>query len=328
MTNQRKFNMSRTSKKKDLPSKIRNAPGVAKNPPNQGKCERCHRAWKDLLAAGAEYGVFENEGTWFTYHSVGRGVTKQRCIGLKNVEDITFTHVGFEATKHHCYGLMNEASLLNRDRHSRTLYMPIASDFRSYLAAEESKAMRILQEAGLPTDPGKHHTPLSKQEILRRTLNSLENRGLCEFISKEWYAAKILNIIYKLLNSIDYGSNLENMLILAGELGGFIRESEIRFGPVASQARKGGGQSKKIPEVEDFVRSRIENNKSLTPAAMLLEIDVCSDNGLRIGTAELFIENERLNVVHRSREGKVETRSISFRTFAKYVTAARKALTS
>jgi len=326
MTGQNKWSMSRSSKKKDIPSRIRIAPDVTNDPPRKRTCERCHRAWKDLLAAGSEYRVFEMEGTLYTDHTVGKGVTKQHCIGLKNAKNISFAHVGVEATKHHCYGLQNEASLLNRDRHSRTLYIPIVSGFRSYLATEEFKAMQILKQAGLLTDPERNDTPLSKQEILRRILNSLEKRGLCEFITKEWYAAKILNIVYKLLDTIDYSSNLENMLILAAELGGFIRESRIRFGPVASQARKAGEQPKNISEVDAFVRSRIKSNKSLTPAALWREIDDCGDDGLKIGTAELFIENERLKVVHRSRKGKVETRSISFRTFAKYITAARKAL--
>jgi hypothetical protein len=330
MTDQRKFNKSRTSKKIDLPSKIRNAPGVAKDPPNQGKCERCHRAWKDLLAAGAEYGVFENEGTWFTYHSVGRGVTKQRCIGLKNVEDITFTHVGFEATKHHCYGLMNEASLLNRDRHSRTLYMPIASDFRSYLAAEESKAMRILQEAGLPTDPGKQDTPLSKQENLRRILNSLEKRGLCEFITKEWYAAKIINIVYKLLDTIDYSSNLENMLILAGELGGFIRESEIRFGPIASQSRKGGEQEKQIPTaVKKLVSSILRKNRKATSADLWKMIPTDDCGAVKFDRIKIFTQRDQIRFLVKGDDGNwgYHEHRISFRSFQKYVTAARKALT-
>jgi hypothetical protein len=327
MTDQSKWSISRTSKKKDSPSKIRIAPRVKKDLLAQETCERCHRAWKDLLAAGFECGVFEEEGTEYTFHAVGgRGVTKQRCIGLKNSKDITFTHIGFEATKYHCYGLKNEASIMNRGRHSRTSDMPVISDFRSYLAAEEFKAKKILQDSGHQIEPGEISPPLSKQEILRRILNSLERDSLCEHISKEWYAAKILTVIFKLMDTIDYSSNLGKMLILAAELGGFIRESEIRFGPVASQTRKAGKQPKNISEVDAFVRSRIKSNKSLTPAALWREIDDCGDDGLKIGTAELFIENERLNVVHRSRKGKVETRSISFRTFAKYITAARKAL--
>jgi hypothetical protein len=207
--------------------------------------------------------------------------------------------------------------------------MPKASDFRSYLAAEESKAMRILQEAGLPPDPGKQDTPLSKQEILRRTLNFLEKSDLCEFISKEWYAAKILNIIYKLLDSIDYGSNPENMLILAAELGGFIRESEIRFGPVASQARKAGEQKKQIPTaVMKLVSSLLRKNRKATSADLWKMIPNDDCGAVKIDRVKIYTQRDQVRFLVKGEDGNwgYHEHRTSFRSFQKYVTTARKAL--
>jgi hypothetical protein len=187
--------------------------------------------------------------------------------------------------------------------------------------------MRILQEAGLPTDPGKQHAPLSKQEILRRTLNFLEKSDLCEFISKEWYAAKILNIIYKLLDSIDYSSNLEIMLILAAELGGFIRESEIRFGPVASQARKAGAQEKGIPEVAKLVSSLLRKNSKATSTAIWKMIPEGDFEALKVGTLKIYTSAGRLRTMKMVAREWQKGPSLSYVSFRKYVTDARKALT-
>lgn len=311
--------MSQPSKKKALSPK-------KKDPALRGTCERCHRPWKSILASGARHGVFEMEGTEYTFHVVGRGVTEQRCIGLKNPEGISFTHIGIEATKHHVYGLQNEASIMNRERHSRTLYMPVASAFRSYLAAEESKAKMILHEAGYQIEPGENAPPLSKQEVLRRTINSLEHEGLCEFISKEWYAAKILTVIYKLLDAIDFSSNLENMLVLAAELGGFIREAEIRFGVVASQARKGGEAKKGIPEVRKLVSSLLRKNPRATSTALWRMIPREEFDALKAGSLKVYISEGRLQSLRKVAGEWQLGLSVSFAAFRRYVTAARKVL--
>ena len=182
----------------------------------QGFCRCCRKPWKEILSAGAEYGVFEREGIEYTYHSVGSGVTEHRCIGFKT-----------------------EADWLKLRKSEP---QPPSTDgaFDQEIADIEQDAWNILKRAGLLNTPGEDYTLPGKQRTWRGLLHTIEERGFREYIDEEWYAAMILTTSAGLRDFITDGIWTKGTLLYAIIFGKLVTEAQIRFGYIKNQSQTGG----------------------------------------------------------------------------------------
>src|SRR4030065_1338164 len=173
----------------------------------QGYCRACRIPWEDILSTGAEYGVVEREGIEYTYHTVGSGVTKHTCFGVK-------TH----------------ADWLKR-RKSPEFSLPTTDGaFDHHIADIEKDAWQVLERAGLLRNPEVDYTLPGKQGTWRTLLNALEERGFRAYIDKEWYAVMILTTSAGLRDFITDGIRTKGSFLYAILFGELIKEAQIRFG--------------------------------------------------------------------------------------------------
>ncbi|MFZ2171649.1 MAG: hypothetical protein WAW61_18670, partial [Methylococcaceae bacterium] len=183
----------------------------------QGFCRSCRKPWNEILSAKADYGVFEQEGIEYTYHTVGSGVTKYNCVTFKT-----------------------EADWLKK-RSSPGFASPSSDDlFDRHIADLEKDAFLTLKSAGLPTVAGEDEPHLNEQGRRNRLLQVLEDRGYREHVDKEWYAAVILCRCAFIRDFIADGANIKLLALYSILFGGFIREAEIRFGYIKNQSKTGG----------------------------------------------------------------------------------------
>jgi hypothetical protein len=200
----------------------------------------------------------------------------------------------------------------------------------------EKTAKRILEAAKLPTADSIYSIPEGRPLLpeewkiypgRRGTLVSLaEAHGFRERIDIEWYAAKILVGHYGLRKCLDRDPKAPYAAAaVAFELGMLVREKDILIEYIKKNAKKGGSKNKRIPAVESFVQKRLQVDPSLKPAALWHMIPDDNRKGLQIGEATLYREDILLMV---DMEDPNDDRQLSFASFRRYVTNAKKLIAS
>ncbi|MDP2735459.1 MAG: hypothetical protein Q8P12_04585 [bacterium] len=268
----------------------------------EGCCRTCRRPWKEL-AEKYEYWFREIDGIEYAYHTVGSGVTKGVCSGYKTQEDSD-------------KGMQRWRS--SPDFNSR------GNNFEIYVAPVEANALQILQQAGLLTGPAENYTLPGKQGTWRGLLHTLEERSLCECLSKEWYAAMILTHISSLRDHIAEGIELETAVTIAIILGGIINESNIR-GVIGEQTRKAGRTSKINQTIMRLVESRVRRNPKTTAKALWAElVDAGNerDEDIRIGKTRYYVNRGYIY----TEDGVKNEKTIKRASLSRYFTIARRKL--
>jgi hypothetical protein len=185
----------------------------------------------------------------------------------------------------------------------------------------------------------------------------VEARGFRQRMHREWYAAEILRLIFttrcffnivgsealcygptifeaeersdeESIRRADIKLNKEvgRLASDAFELGGLIREADIRFNVVGRQVANAGRRPKNIPAVAAFVKSRLLRNPSMTAAALWRLIPRNEFDGIKIKGEKLSINGDLLRVTKNQNAEWIVTNEITYPTFRNYVTAARKDL--
>jgi hypothetical protein len=213
------------------------------------------------------------------------------------------------------------------------------ADLERWLSSIEGWAKAILERAKIPASDPKplvyDHLKLREglhpadDAVSTSVLHVIEKLGFRRGQHVQWHAAAILKHLRVLRANLASGALASPTIakavaVSAIQLGSFLREAEIRFGIVAPQSRKGGSQAKSIPAVTSFVRSRLRKSPSLTAGALWRSIPRDECDGLKFGQSKLYVEIDLLRVIGK-RNGKWRlVAELSYQTFRKYVTAARK----
>ncbi|MDD5762790.1 MAG: hypothetical protein PHP88_09845 [bacterium] len=209
----------------------------------------------------------------------------------------------------------------------------ITQEQRAY-ANIETWTKQILKAANLPTEntvytipDGRPLDPNTRESYSgrkgdRRTL--VVARGDKERFDIEWYAAQML-ISWLAVKGCNEKGKTNAANLNAFGLGMLTREMQIRFEVDAENKRKGGSQKKRILAVESFVLKHLRTDSSLKPAALWHMIPDDNRMGLQIGKATLYRENDRLMV---DMEDSNDDRQLSFASFRRYVTNAKKLIAS
>ncbi len=184
-----------------------------------------------------------------------------------------------------------------------------ANEFERLLAKGgiEASARKILDDAGLPYD----------RDIV-------ETSGFPEG-SEEWNASEILRLVtvargFVRLGRADYAA------IYAMNLGARLEGGDRWFNEVLPQRKKGGAKKKYNPVIRRFVESRLRKGRLLTAAAIWKMIPRDECDGVKIGQAKIYVDEDILRVTE-IRNGNWEiTGELAYPSFRKYVKDARKAL--
>lgn len=276
---------------------------MSKGNPPPGICRSCRRPWKEI-AAKYEYWFRMIDGIEYAYHTVGSGVTKGVCYGVKNDED--------------------SLKILHRIRDSKNL-LSRTGLFEKYVAPTEANSLQVLQRAGLLNDPGEDYSIPGKMGTWNRIVNTLEDRSLCEHLSEEWYAAKILASISSLRDMITESDIPEDTAVYAIILGGMIREAEIRFANIGKQTREAGRASKIKQSIMRLVESRVRRNPKTTAKALWAElVDTGNerDEDIRIGKTRYYVNRGYIY----TEDGVKNEKTIKRTSLPRYFTIARKKL--
>jgi hypothetical protein len=100
---------------------------MSKGNPPQGVCRTCRRPWKEI-ATKYEYWFREIDGIEYACHTVGSGVTKSTCYGIKNKED--------------------SLKVIYKHRNSQNS-LSFARLFEGIVATTEANSLQVLNRAGL-----------------------------------------------------------------------------------------------------------------------------------------------------------------------------------
>ena len=182
---------------------------------------------------------------------------------------------------------------------------PGLNPFDWKIAGAEASARRILEQAGLPSDPGGYytipegekvpfpHTAEEAKAILLRSsarkagmlMDLVKARGKREREDQEWYAAEILFLACIVRANAGKGEPW-TMLSLAAELGELVGEGKA-LGYFAAQ----GGNKKpprRIIELERYIRAR-RRDPDLTASALWDEFTTYHDGELRLADNGAFL---------------------------------------
>jgi hypothetical protein len=227
-----------------------------------------------------------------------------------------------------------------------------ANSFEGKISPAEASSKRILERVGLPTDTKGHYTipqgeriPMPTTEAESRAalshpgvkaigglLSLIKARGFREREHQEWYAAEILSLAHAIrgtmANAIGQDGRLRqgvawSVLSLAADLGELVGEAkEIGFSK--STGSKGGGKEKKIRPLFDWLRETVKQYPDKkTPFYWNSIPDYFEgDRPQPINGAEMIREGDYLVVI--CDDGRRP--SITFSSFRKYVTDAKKSL--
>ena len=278
---------------------------MAKRKHPDGICGSCLRPWKEI-AAKYEYWFRVIDGIEYAYHTVGSGVTKRICYGVKNEED--------------------SLKILHRNRDSWNI-LSSTGIFEIFVAPTEANSLQVLQRAGLLNDPGEDYSIPGKMGTWNRIVNTLEDRSLCEHLSEEWYAGRILASISSLRDMISESDIPENTAVYAIILGGMIREAEIRFANIGKQTREAGRTSKIKQSIMRLVESKLRQNPDTTAKSLwdkLIDNDNNRINDIRVGKTRYYVEHGYIY----TDDGVKNKKTIKRSSLSRYFTIARRKLNS
>lgn len=218
--------------------------------------------------------------------------------------------------------------------------------FDASLAPPEASARKILEQAGLPTDPSGFYTipegekipmPQTKEEVQAILSRSSEQkggglrelvkvRGYRRRIDQEWYAAEILTLA-QMVRAVNLQGDHWTALYLAAQTGGLIREAEAR-GYFSQTGARNEGTKKTLPPTGDLARFLFRKNKGATAREFWNMIPTNQDDGIKINGYKFYRHGKRLRALRKGEDGnwRPAGKTLEFPTFKNHITKARKPL--
>lgn len=197
------------------------------------------------------------------------------------------------------------------------------ADLWRWLSSVEKWAVGVLERAGIPIKK-------IPRALWSNVLSVTEKHGFQRGQHVQWHAAVVLKHLSilranRFSESLDSPAVADAVAIAGIQLGALLREAEIRFGIFISRSQKGGAHPKNLPAVAAFVRSQIRKNPKLTASDLWQSIPSGIDGELKVGKAKLYVEKDLLRVMEKRNGEWRPIGELLYRSFQRYVTAARKA---
>jgi hypothetical protein len=198
--------------------------------------------------------------------------------------------------------------------------------FEGRIAVLERGAKKILEDAGLPSDPAAE---------VRYKRDGIEWRGQAlgavadeERLTLKWYAAKFLNELRITRAAIERGEAAlaANLALTLGELATEVR---IQFGFFAQTGASGGKKKRRYPPIGAFVLSLVKSSRNGTARDIWETIPTDQVDGIRFRGYKFYRNGIRLLAVGKvdgCKDWRPVGKPLKYSAFRSRVTDARKTL--